>query len=71
MTVGEKIKLYREHKGISQEQFASRINNEGYSFGQTALSNIECGARKPTYQFAKAFANAFPKADIRKILFKD
>ena len=68
MTVGEKIKKYREHKGLSQKQFAARINKQGYSFGQTALSNVEVGYRKPTQEFIDAFKQAFPNANTKRIL---
>ena len=52
MKCGEKIKLYREIIGLSQEELAKRT---GYA-GRSAISRIESGARDLSQEKIKVFA---------------
>lgn len=42
---GEHVRAAREHLGISQEQLAAKIQLNGHSLTQKAISRIETGQR--------------------------
>ncbi|MDO4976769.1 MAG: helix-turn-helix transcriptional regulator [Eubacteriales bacterium] len=44
-TSGERVKMAREHLGISQSQLAARLQVEGIQLNQKAISRIETGDR--------------------------
>lgn len=44
--VGERIKLLRKAKGLSQEQLAEKLN-----VSMNTIAKIECGLRKPSIDF--------------------
>jgi len=47
------IRVYREHRGLTQEQLATRAG-----IAKPFLSQLETGARKPSIATAKALAEA-------------
>lgn len=44
-TSGERVRMAREHLGISQSQLAARLQVEGIQLNQKAISRIETGDR--------------------------
>jgi len=42
---GERVRIAREKKGISQSQLAARLQVEGIQLNQKAISRIETGER--------------------------
>lgn len=50
-TCGERVRSAREQAGLSQEQLAVRVQLDGHSLTQKAVSRIESGARVvPDYE---------------------
>lgn len=48
---GERVRTAREQAGLSQEQLAAKVQLEGHSLTQKAVSRIETGARiVPDYE---------------------
>lgn len=48
---GERVRLARKRKGLSQEQLAARIQLAGHSITQKAVSRLESGERVvPDYE---------------------
>ena len=48
---GERVRLAREKNGLSQEALAAKIQLEGHSLTQKAISRIETGIRVvPDYE---------------------
>lgn len=42
---GERIRMAREKRGLSQEELAAKIQLNGHSLSQKAISRIETGQR--------------------------
>ena len=42
---GERVRLARERRGLSQEELAAKIQLNGHSLTQKAISRIEMGLR--------------------------
>ncbi len=42
---GERVRVAREKAGLSQEQLAARVQLDGHSLTQKAISRIETGLR--------------------------
>ena len=42
---GERVRIAREHAKLSQEQLAAKIQLDGHSLTQKAISRIESGSR--------------------------
>ena len=42
---GERVRIARNRAGLSQEQLAARVQLDGYSLTQKAVSRIESGTR--------------------------
>ena len=50
-TCGGRVRAAREQAGLSQEQLAAKVQLEGHSLTQKAVSRIESGARVvPDYE---------------------
>ena len=48
---GERVRLAREQRGLSQEALAAKIQLEGHALTQKAISRIETGGRVvPDYE---------------------
>lgn len=48
---GERVRAAREKVGWSQEQLAAKVQLQGHSLTQKAISRIECGSRiVPDYE---------------------
>ena len=48
---GERVRLARENSGLSQEALAAKIQLDGHSLTQKAISRIETGSRVvPDYE---------------------
>lgn len=55
---GERVRIAREGQGLSQEALAARIQLNGHSLTQKAISRVEMGLRVvPDYEIA-LFADA-------------
>jgi len=54
MTIGNKIRFIRKSLNLSQEEFAKEINKN-----QKAISAIELGNRRATYQFLQSLVEKF------------
>lgn len=42
---GERVRIAREHRGLSQEELAAKVQLNGHSLTQKAISRIETGQR--------------------------
>ena len=50
-TCGDRVRIARNRAGLSQEQLAARVQLDGYSLTQKAVSRIEAGTRVvPDYE---------------------
>jgi transcriptional regulator with XRE-family HTH domain len=53
------IRAFREFAGLSLDDVARRITDEGYPISKAGLGNIETGTRGPSQEFLEAWQRAF------------
>lgn len=58
MTTGERLKDFRESKGISQEKFARALN-----FSLSLITQIERNKIKPSRNFIQRVKRLYPEID--------
>ncbi len=57
--IGDKIRLYRRSKSLTQEQFGQMLG-----LARTTIVTYETGKVKPTKNFWRKFRDVFPDADL-------
>jgi transcriptional regulator with XRE-family HTH domain len=53
------IRAFREVAGLTLDQLARRIADQGYPITKAGLGNIETGTRGPSQEFLEAWARTF------------
>lgn len=68
MKLGEKIKLVRKHRGLTQRELGERLHLDGNAANR--IAQYESGFRTPKESRTKEIAKAL-KCPRRKFLYKD
>lgn len=58
MTVGERLKYFREIHGLTQSQMAIVLKDNGYAISESTYKRLEKEDSEPTLKFIIAFINA-------------
>ena len=61
-----KLIKFRKNKGLSSEDMAKKIG-----ISTSFYDKIEYGDRNPSFNFITLFKEAFPKAEVDEIFFKN
>lgn len=64
-----RLKAFRKNEGLTQEEMAEILSENGYECKQQSYSRVENQSRTPPYRMLLAFKRAFPFDSIDEIFF--